>query len=167
MLVLGHLGIGLQVARPFRRDLPLKPLMIGTLLPDLIDKPLYYGLSLATGRHGADIGLISGTRTFGHTILFTASLGALAAARRSKVLAALALGSATHLFLDVVTDVFTRRADFSLGVLAWPLLGWQFPGYAYSGLREHLSQYHEPFLLYAEIIGGILLFVEWRRARRL
>jgi hypothetical protein len=166
MLVFGHLGIGLQVARPFRRDLPLKPLLLGTLLPDLIDKPLYYGLSWATGRHGYDIGLISGTRTFGHTVLFTAALAALAAARRSKVIAALALGSSTHLVLDVVTDIFTRRTDYSLRVLAWPLLGRQFPGYAFTGLREHLGQIHEPFILYAEIIGAALLFVEWRLTRR-
>ena len=166
MLPLGHLGIGLQVARPLRRDLPLKPLLIGTLLPDLIDKPLYYGLSWATGRQGFDLGLISGTRTFGHTLLFAASLAAVAAAKRSKTLAALALGTATHLILDVVTDIFTRRADFSMRVLAWPLLGWQFPGYTYSGLREHLAQYHEPFLLYAETIGAVLLIVEWRRSQR-
>jgi membrane-bound metal-dependent hydrolase YbcI (DUF457 family) len=167
MFVFGHLGIGLKTAQPFRRGLPLKPLLIGTILPDLIDKPLYYGLSWATGRHGYELGLISGTRTFGHTILFTATLAVVAAARRSRVFAALALGAATHLILDVVTDVFTRRADFSLRVLFWPLLGWQFPGYAYSGLREHLSQYHEPFILYAELIGAAILFIEWRRARRI
>jgi membrane-bound metal-dependent hydrolase YbcI (DUF457 family) len=166
MFVFGHLGIGLQVARPLRRDLPVKPLLFGTLLPDLIDKSLYYGLSFATGRRGYDLGLISGTRTFGHTILFTATLGIIAAARRSKGLAAVALGCATHLVLDVVTDIFTRRTDYSMRVLAWPLLGWQFPGYAYSGLREHLGQYHEPFILYAEIIGAALLFVEWRRCQR-
>ncbi len=166
MLPLGHLGIGLEAARPFRRGLPVKPLLLGTLLPDLIDKPLYYGLSFATGRHGAAVGLISGTRTFGHTILLTASLAAVAAARRSKFLAAVALGSTTHLILDVVADVFTRRTDYSLKVLAWPLLGRQFPGYAYSGLRDHLGQIHEPFLLYAEIIGALLLFVEWRRVHR-
>ena len=164
MFVLGHLGIGLQVARPFRRGLPLKALLLGTLLPDLIDKSLYYGLSAATGRRGFDLGLISGTRTFGHTILFTASLAAVAAARRSKVLAALALGCATHLVLDVVSDVFTRTTDYSLNVLAWPLLGWRFPGYMYAGLSEHLARVHQPFFLYAEIIGALLLVLEWRRA---
>ena len=166
MLPLGHTGIGLQVAKPFRGKLPLEPLVVGTLLPDLIDKPLYYGLSLATGRHGFDIGLISGTRTIGHTILFTAALAALARARRSKVLSALALGSATHLVLDVATDVFTRRFSFSMSVWVWPLLGWQFPGYAYTGLRDHLGQYHEPFLFLAELVGATLLYVEWRRRRR-
>jgi membrane-bound metal-dependent hydrolase YbcI (DUF457 family) len=164
MFILGHLGIGLKTAGPFRRDLPLKPLLLGTLLPDLIDKPLYYGLSFATGGHG--LGLISGTRTFGHTLVFTASLAIFGAARRSKVAAALALGSATHLFLDVVSDVFTRRADFSLRVLAWPLLGWRFPAYAYGGLGEHLGHVREPFFFYTELLGAAILLVEWRRARR-
>ena len=166
MFVLGHMGIGLKTARPFRRDLPLKPLLLGTLLPDLIDKPLYYGLSFSTGRHGAALGLISGTRTFGHTILLTASLGALAAARRSKVLAALTLGAATHLLLDAVSDVCTHRTDFSLRVLVWPLLGWRFPAYAHVGLGEHLGHVMEPFFLFAELLGAAILLIEWRRARR-
>src|SRR6185312_7307809 len=103
MFVLAHLGIGLELARPWRRRLPVKPLLLGTLLPDLIDKPLYYGLAWATGRRGYAIGLISGTRTFGHTVLFAAAIAAYAAARRSKAAAAVALGCATHLILDAVT----------------------------------------------------------------
>lgn len=166
MFVLGHLGIGLELARPWRRRLPVKPLLLGTLLPDLIDKPLYYGLSWATGRRGFDIGLISGTRTFGHTILFTAAIAAYAAERRSKAAAAVALGCATHLLLDALTDVVVRRPGFSLRVFAWPLLGWRFPGFMYSGLGEHLGEFREPFLLYAELIGALILFVNWYGSRR-
>jgi hypothetical protein len=166
MFVLGHLGMGLELARPFRRGLPVKPLLLGTLLPDLVDKPLYYGMSWATGRRGYDIGLISGTRTLGHTILFTAAVAAYAAARRSKAAAAVALGCATHLILDGVTDVFVRRADFSFSVFAWPLLGWRFPGYMYDGIGEHLGEFRQPFFLYAELIGALCLFVEWYGARR-
>ncbi|MDE2510595.1 MAG: metal-dependent hydrolase, partial [Elusimicrobia bacterium] len=131
MFPLGHLGLGLQTAKPFRRDRPLKPLLLGTLLPDLIDKPLYYGLSLATGHSGADLGLIAGTRSFGHTVLFTAALAALARARRSKTLAALALGSATHLLLDLITDMSEsgfdgpRLMSQSVKTLVWPLMGVQ------------------------------------------
>jgi membrane-bound metal-dependent hydrolase YbcI (DUF457 family) len=165
VFVLGHLGIGLQLARPVRRKLPLKPLLLGTILPDLIDKPLYYGLSLATGRQGYALGLISGTRTFGHTLLFTASLGILAAVRRSKLLAALAVGCVTHLVLDFVSDAVTRTTEHSLKVLLWPLLGWRFPGYQFNGLGEHLARYRQPFFLYAELLGAALLLVEWRRSR--
>jgi membrane-bound metal-dependent hydrolase YbcI (DUF457 family) len=164
MFVLGHLGIGLQVAKPVRRGLPLKPLLLGTLLPDLIDKSMFYGLWL-TDRHGYAAGVISGTRTLGHTLLFTGSLAALAAARRSKVLAALALGCATHLFLDVVTDVVTRTTDYSLQVLAWPFLGWRFPGYFYSGFGEHLSRIRQPFFIATELLGALFLILEWRRVR--
>lgn len=166
MFILGHLGIGLQLAKPVRRKLPLKPLLVGTLLPDLIDKPLYYGLSWATGKRGVALGLISGTRTFGHTILFAASLAAYAAARRSKIAAAVAAGCVTHLILDALTDAVVRRPDFSFGVFAWPLLGWKFPGSTYGGLGQHLSEFRHPFFVYAELIGALLLLVEWRRGRR-
>ena len=47
---------------------------VGALLPDLIDKPLYYGWSWLTGKHGADAGLISGTHLFGHTGVFLLAL---------------------------------------------------------------------------------------------
>jgi hypothetical protein len=166
MFVLGHLGIGLELARPWRRRLSVKPLLLGTLLPDLVDKPLYYGMAWATGRRGYDIGLISGTRTFGHTVLFTAAIATYAAARRSKAAAAVALGCATHLVLDAVTDVFVRRADFSASVFLWPFLGWKFPGFTYSNLGEHLGEFRQPFFLYAELLGALFLFVEWYGARR-
>jgi hypothetical protein len=163
---LGHLGFGLQTAKPFRRDLPLQPLLIGTLLPDLIDKPLYYGLSFATGRHGPDLGIVAGTRSFGHTVLFTTALALAGAARRSKVLTALALGAATHLVLDLIGDFFESGVQRSLKTLAWPLLGWQFPFYAKVGMHEHLLRIWEPFILCSEIVGGALLIWEWRRSRR-
>jgi len=166
MFVLAHLGIGLELARPWRKRLPVKPLLLGTLLPDIIDKPLYYGMSWATGKRGFDIGLISGTRTFGHTLLFTAAIAGYAAARRSKAAAAVALGCATHLVLDAITDAFIRRADFSASVFLWPLLGWRFPGFTYSNLGEHLGEFRQPFFLYAELIGALCLFAHWYGSRR-
>lgn len=166
MFVLGHLGIGLELARPWRKKLPVKPLLLGTLLPDLIDKPVYYGMAWATGRRGDAIGLISGTRTFGHTLLFTAALAAYAAARRSKAAAALALGCLTHLFLDNITDVFVRRPDFSASAFLWPFFGWKFPGFTYSTIGEHLGEFRQPFFLYAELIGALCLFANWYGSRR-
>jgi hypothetical protein len=171
MFPLGHLGIGLKTAQPFKRGLPLKPLLLGTLLPDLIDKPLYHGLALATGRQGAELGIVAGTRSFGHTLLFTAALWALARARRSKALAALALGASTHLLLDLVTDAFIVPAFFKGGaadtsrILAWPLLGWQFP-FTTRGLFDHLGHVFNPFILSAEILGALILLWECRQARR-
>jgi hypothetical protein len=163
MFPLGHMGVGLKLAAPFDADLPKRPLLLGTLLPDLIDKPLYYGLSAWTGRVGAQLGLVAGTRSFGHTLVFTAALAALARARRSRAWAALALGAATHLVLDALSDAFTRGVGFSMRALLWPLLGWQFPAYSYRNWHDHLHHVGEPFLLGAEIAGGLFLLLEWRR----
>jgi hypothetical protein len=165
MFPLGHLGIGLETARPFRRALPLKPLLLGTLVPDMLDKPLYYGLALATGRHGRELGIVAGTRNFGHTVLLTAGLAGLASMRRSKVLAALALGSATHLLLDLVSDFLENGARDTFKALLWPLLGWQFPFYAKFGLHDHFLRIQEPVIFTSEIIGALLLIREWRRVR--
>src|SRR5687767_3274929 len=98
MFVFGHLGIGKTIADPTLRrySLPLAPLFIGSLLPDLIDKPLYYGLVALTGKRGAELELIHGTRTFGHTAL----LLLLILMWKRPVVRALALGVLTHIALD-------------------------------------------------------------------
>lgn len=165
MFPLGHLGLGLQTARPLRRGLPTRPLLLGCVLPDLIDKPLYYGLSWSTGKTGAALGLISGTRTFGHTGLLALIVAGTAAARKSKPFAALALGMATHLLLDIVSDALTRGAGFSMRAFLWPLMGWSFPAYTYTGFGEHIRRVYDPLMLICETIGGALLALEWRRSR--
>ncbi|MBI3563564.1 MAG: metal-dependent hydrolase [Elusimicrobia bacterium] len=166
MFWLGHTGIGAQAARLVDREPPLAPLLAGTLLPDFLDKPLYYGLSWATGKRGADLGIIAGTRSFGHTVLLTAALFALGAARRSRALTALALGMATHLVMDVFTDACVRGPGFSAKAFAWPLLGWQFPVYPFYGWRDHVVSGRNPFILITESVGAALLVYEWRRRRR-
>jgi hypothetical protein len=52
MLPLAHLGIGSNLVRPWWKKLDLRALLFGTLLPDLIDKPLYHVPALLTGLHG-------------------------------------------------------------------------------------------------------------------
>src|SRR5258708_4279712 len=93
MFPLGPLGIGPFAAA--RRVSPdgLPWFLLGPLLPDLIDKPLYYALRLALG-HPAWI--VVGTRTFGHTLLFVLLLFAVLPRR---IGAALSLGMLTHLSL--------------------------------------------------------------------
>jgi len=61
MFVFGHIGIGRALIGRWRHTLPLVPLTIGMLLPDIIDKPLYYARVWP---------FISCTRTFGHTGAF-------------------------------------------------------------------------------------------------
>src|ERR1041385_5467328 len=77
MFVLGHIGIGRRLAAHryaafSRRDRWL--FVLGTILPDLIDKPLYYIPSSITGKEGAALGIIAGTHSFGHTLLFLVTL---------------------------------------------------------------------------------------------
>ena len=98
---------------------------VGALLPDLIDKPLYYVPAWLTGRRGAAAGILSGTHLFAHTGLFLVVLTVAGLVTRSPPLRALAIGVATHLVLDFV------GLSMSLGTLLWPLFGWHFPAYPF------------------------------------
>ena len=168
MLFLGHAGIGTRLLKPISRALPLGWTIFGTLLPDLIDKPLYYGLSFVTGLRGEALGLISGTRTLGHTAILLVCVTLFAVVRRSPKVAGIALGMATHLFLDGFGDYWdaseTRPARQAL---LFPLLGAHFAHYPFQDLGDHLqtsltSQYN----LWGEALGGTFLAWElWLRDR--
>jgi membrane-bound metal-dependent hydrolase YbcI (DUF457 family) len=133
------------------------PLLSGTLLPDLVDKPTYLMLGLiARWQTG---GWVPGKRGLAHTLLFLLLLGLIAGWRRSRVWTAVALGCATHLLLDVVSKISTRH-DFigdNLTVLLWPLRGTHFPTQSYGiGLMLQLS---------GEVAGIALLLWQWRLDR--
>ncbi|MCC7442933.1 MAG: hypothetical protein IT285_14970 [Bdellovibrionales bacterium] len=178
MFILGHVGIGLKISKPFMGKgaggLSWAWTALGTLLPDLIDKPLYYGLSLVTGLKGAELGLISGSRTMGHTLLFLMILLGFAVLRRSKAAAALALGAATHLVLDHLGDsvgsiwngglsvAFDWANDQVVGLL-WPLLGNRFPVYPFVDGADHLLGALKPHAIAAEAAGALILAQEYRR----
>jgi hypothetical protein len=167
MFVLGHLGIGSWIAARRVRAQQLGWLLFGTLLPDLIDKPLYYGLSLATGRHGRELGLISGTRTFGHTLLLVAALWILLPRRAGTPLA---LGMITHLGLDELGDLLglvfpalrTHSSPGTLNAILFPFLGLQFPSSPYRTALEHLSSLKNLYVVFGEIAGAALLAWQWR-----
>src|SRR5205814_1670079 len=165
MLPLGHLGIGSKLATPWSKGLPKKSLLLGTILPDLLDKPLYLIPAILLGKQGAELGLISGTRTIGHTLLFMLILAAIATVRRSRVLAAIALGVGTHLFLDHFSEHmlfgFRPGNDESLTGLLWPILGNRFPVYPYDSITEHLFSKAVGFYLSAEVLGGLLLLWDY------
>jgi membrane-bound metal-dependent hydrolase YbcI (DUF457 family) len=175
MWVLGHLGIGSGIARRISRGLPIGWLLFGTVLPDLIDKPLYYGLSLATGKRGFDLGLVSCTRTFGHTAIFLVAIAIYAWARRSRAAAAVALGVGTHLVLDAFQDYWFRAflgnegESSALVALLFPFHLARFSEMPFASLAEHLRSVGRPFLLVSEGIGALILarlwIIERRRAR--
>jgi hypothetical protein len=168
MLPLGHLGIGAQFRRPFPR-LPLKALLLGTLLPDLIDKPLYYVPAWITSRHGAELGWISGTRTISHSLLFLALLLAVSAlpGGRRRWWLALSLGVATHLLLDNVAEPFQELSVYSSRIaLLFPLYGWRFPVAMHRSVGEHLAMHLHFLDLAGEAVGAVLLGALWRKNRK-
>ena len=185
MFVLGHLGIGARLGARLLGPTPdrtLRWLALGTLLPDLIDKPLYYGLVLATGRRAAALGLISGTRTVGHTALFGALLFLfLTWGRRGAEGRALLVGLATHWLLDLGGDAAgVLLATLGLGgprvevggpptiaAILFPLLGAHFPVMPDKTVREHLLSLRSAYTLGGELVGGWLIFSWWRARRRL
>src|SRR4051812_43796707 len=67
MFALGHVGIGRRLVPRYRAFTARERWIfaLGALLPDLIDKPLYYIPSWITGKRGAELGLIAGTHSFG------------------------------------------------------------------------------------------------------
>ncbi len=162
MFVLGHLGMGKWLAaRPFRQfsRAGKRAFFAGALLPDLIDKPLYYGWSWWTGKRGAEAGLISGTHLFGHTGLFLVTIGAAALLTRSHWVRALAIGVVTHLALDFV------GLSMDLRTLLWPLFGWHFPSYPFASVTQHLGTMFRPVTFAGEVLGAAFLCWDYRTAR--
>ena len=120
-------------------------ILFGSLLPDIIDKPLGFWIFPELVNHS--------TRSIGHTLVFNMGLLAiglliLALARSWRPLL-LALGSSGHLVLDAMWQVPVR--------LLWPLYGWSFPPGSTS-LEEYLSfQYSGELLGPSELLGGASL----------
>jgi membrane-bound metal-dependent hydrolase YbcI (DUF457 family) len=164
MLPLAHLGIGQCIANAGNR-LPLRPILIGTILPDLIDKPLYYIPVMLTGKRGTELGLFSGTRTVGHSLLFLAAIllvSAIPGPRRRWWLA-LGAGVASHLLLDNFLESFAPLTEFSSRIaLFFPYYGVAFPVAQHRSLGEHFYLHLNPIELIAEAIGAALLVVLWR-----
>lgn len=163
MFLLGHLGIAKKLAaRPYRcfSRLDKRVFFFGALLPDLIDKPLYYLPAWLTGKRGAAAGILSGTHLFAHTGLFLMVLAVAALITRSRPLRALAIGVTTHLVLDVVGLSLSWRS------LLWPVFGWHFPAYPFTSLSQHLGTILHPVTLIGEGLGAAILWSDYRRAQR-
>lgn len=117
-------------------------LIIGSMLPDIIDKPL-------------GIILQNSGRTYTHTLLITliaCGLGLyLYKKHRSSWLLTLNIGMFSHLILDQMWQ--------SPDTLFWPLVGWTFPREnPASWLSNWLSTLiHNPAVYISEIAGLLIL----------
>ena len=121
MLLFGHIGvtlgvfIGLGILDPqLKNIIDPKYLVIGALLPDLIDKPL--GMVIFSS-------ILASGRIIGHTLLLSISILLIGLylydKRRDIRIISLALGSFFHLMEDQIWE--------EPRTLLWPLFGWSFP----------------------------------------
>jgi hypothetical protein len=166
LFILGHAGIGPRLLGPLRQRLPLAWLLFGCLLPDLIDKPLFYGLLHVEGHPDP---FITGTRTFGHSGLFLLALGLLALVTRSRAAWAVAAGVLTHLVLDALGEVFIKPDPTTYIWLAifFPLLGKRFPVAHFGSLTEHLRMgAQNAYVIAGELLGAGILLRAWVVRRR-
>ncbi|MEM3485439.1 MAG: adenylyl-sulfate kinase [Candidatus Methanomethyliaceae archaeon] len=120
-------------------------LLFGSVLPDLIDKPV--GLFLPKLGYGIGVG---------HTLLFAALLlmgGWILYHRGRKGFLYMALASCGHLVLDRVWD--------EPSVLLWPLLGVRFPKVGLPGMSQlhawWLRLFTDPWVWGPEVIGAAIL----------
>lgn len=142
MLLFAHLGITLALGRfiaaRYALAVNLLFLGLGSMLPDIIDKPL--GLLL--------YGTPNMGRIYCHTLLFLLIMAALTAYSRDLRLISLTGGVLVHLVLDFMWN--------SPVILFWPLLG-PFPTAvqldAMSYLQRLLLGLRNPAVLVPECLG--------------
>lgn len=143
MLLFAHVGLALASARLLSHA-SLAFLALGSMLPDIIDKPL--GLIV--------FGSPNMGRTAAHTLLFLLLLSALSFSSRDVRLFSLTWGMLVHLSLDFMWN--------SPQILFWPLLG-PFPSAplldTMSYLEMLLSGLKNPVVAIPEFVGlAYLLF---------
>jgi inner membrane protein len=163
MLFFGHIGITIGAAsvvsqglsrhksgeikkaswfEPLARYMDIRLLIVGSMLPDIVDKPIGQYFFVDTFYNG---------RIFGHTLLFLiilATAGYLVYKRyRHLWLLTLAAGSFMHIALDEMWQV--------PGTLFWPLMGFHFPQVELTGWFANLFRaiISSPYIYVSEIIG--------------
>lgn len=150
-----HAGATIAIARyTFRDDrMDLRMLLLGALLPDLIDTPI--GL-VFYDRFG-------GVRLFTHGLLLAAvvMVGVVLSTRRGrprKLWMPVAIGLLFHILLDAMwLDPET---------LWWPLLGWSFTPAGPAGAGAYLSSVLTDGRVWlAELAGLAYLVYLWRAAQ--
>jgi len=156
-MIFWHVGGTIAIFRYVFRDpkVDLRFLALGSLLPDLIDKPL--------GTIFFPALFNSSSQLIGHTLLFSMVLMSvvLLVTRRGRPRRrwmALAVGSLLHLLLDAM---WTVQETF-----LWPAFGWEFPPGIpeyWSGLLERL--FSNPWRIVQEVAGLAYLVYLYRKSR--
>ena len=170
MLIFGHMGIGYKITSPLKNINHIALFFLGTLAPDIFDKSLYLVMVWLTGRHGEDIGLISGTRTFAHTLYPLMLIFLLSKSKsvyKSHSLE-IALGMTTHLLLDCISSLILYPDKFIdyWTVLFWPMLGFKFPSTHYNNLEGFANYVFNGYLILFECIGFAILSYYYLKHRQ-
>ena len=163
MLILGHAGITLGAATlaagvaSYRQPgeswfaklshyIDIRFLLVGSLLPDIIDKPVGQYFFRETFNNG---------RIFSHTILFLVVVSAIGyyvfKRHRNVWMLSLAAGTLMHLVLD---EMWNTPAT-----LFWPFMGVSFPAVELTGWAASILEalFSEPFLYITEAVGLVIL----------
>lgn len=145
MYALGELGIGLGlgwlVSYRNRGAVDFRLVLLGSILPDLIDKPLGAVLHLEA-------------RLWAHSLLFLAGILALSLWPALRGLRWVGFGDAVHLLVDLIWQQPT--------VALWPFLGLAFPAGEQSFGGYLVTLLTDPYVQFGEIVGGaILLATAW------
>jgi membrane-bound metal-dependent hydrolase YbcI (DUF457 family) len=155
-MIFWQVGGAIAIVRYVFKDpgMDLRFVVLGALVPNLLDKPL--GSVLFTEELGTG-------RVFGHTLLLPAVVLALVmfatrrGAPRRKALLGVPIGWLLHVFLD---GQWANPEGFW-----WPFLGLDFPEMADAGLWSLLRrETTDPLTLLAEAAGLVYLVVLARRS---
>jgi len=154
MLVFGHVGLTIGLARVLSREVDVRWVAVAAMLPDIIDKPLRYFIAPAFTQ--------SNTRTVGHslTVLLVSIVVVLLLRRTIRGAGAVVLVLPMHLLLD---GMWTSDLRVSL---LWPWAGNGFPPLyeeGLSGVWNHLIRnLSDPVNLAGELGGMVVLGYLWR-----
>jgi membrane-bound metal-dependent hydrolase YbcI (DUF457 family) len=163
MLVLGHTGITLGAATllagasnykqtgeswftRLSRYVDIRFLLVGSLLPDIIDKPVGQYFFRETFNNG---------RIFSHTLIFLIVIAAVGfyifKHHRQVWMLSLAVGTLMHLVLD---EMWNTPAT-----LFWPLTGVNFPAVGLTGWAAGIIEalFSEPAVYIPEAVGLVIL----------
>jgi membrane-bound metal-dependent hydrolase YbcI (DUF457 family) len=153
MLLFGHVGLTLGLARALSREVDARWVAVASMLPDIIDKPLRYCAPAFTQGN---------TRTVGHalTVIAVSMVMVLLLRRTIRGAGAIAMVLPLHLLLD---GMWTSDMRVSL---LWPWAGNGFPPLnevGLPGLWNHLMHdLCDAVNLTGELGGLLVLGYLWR-----
>ena len=159
MFLFGHVGLawgGVLVVEEASRRLPglgrrtridFRFVILGSMLPDIIDKPL--GIYILGG--GLSNGQIFAHSLLSVLLLLLAALVARAGLR--PALAFTALGAGVHLLQDRMWE--------EPNTLLWPLLGWRFERVDVRGWSGQMLEqlFSDPYTYVSETAGAALVVI--------